>query len=145
MTTTNETERTERITVTRLAITGVLAAVVAGVVNVLVRVLATTLFDVPAGYQPLGWGPVVTTTVVGVVGATAVYGLLMRVAKRPNRTFLGVAAVVLVLSFGPLVAPPAFLADAPPSVLGTLAVMHVTTAVIVVGILVRASPPEVGS
>lgn len=145
MTTTNETERTEHIGLTRLAISGLLAAVVAGVVNVLVRVLATTLFDVPDGYQVLGLGPVVTTTLVGVIVATAVYGIVARVSKRPNRTFLSVAVVVLLLSFGPLIAPPAFLADAPPSVIGTLAAMHVTTAVIVVGLLVRASTREVGS
>lgn len=138
MTATRKTQ-SESVAVTRLATYGVVAAIVASVVNVLVRVVALTLFDVPAGFEPLGWGPIINTTVIGVVGATVVYGLLTRTSTRPTRTFTIVAAVVLVVSFVPLLVPPSFLAGAQWSVLATLAVMHVTTAAVVVGILPRAT------
>jgi hypothetical protein len=46
--------------------------------------------------------PAITVwTVLGMGGATVVYGLLTRRSATPNRTFLRVAAVVLVLSFLP--------------------------------------------
>lgn len=124
---------------TRLATYGVLAVAVATVVNAIVRVVAVSLLGVSAEFEPLGWGPVVNTTVVAVVGATVVYGLLTYVSTTPIRTFRIIAAVVLVVSFVPLLVPPPFLAGAPWSVLVTLAAMHVTTAVVVIGILPRAT------
>lgn len=145
MTTTRETEPSKSVAVTRLAAYGTVAAIVASAVNVLVRTIALAAFDVPAGFGPLGWGPVVTTTVVGVAGATGVYSLLTRVSARPSRTFTIVAAVVLVASFAPLVAPPPFLVGAPRPVLVTLATMHVTTAAVVVGLLPRATGSGAGS
>lgn len=135
---TTETQATPSVAVIRLASFGVLAAIVASVVNVLVRGAAVLLFDVPGGVGPFGVGPVITTTVIGVVGATGVYGVLSRVSKRPVRAFVLIGTVVLVLSFVPLLAPPAFLAEAPATVLGTLGLMHVTTAGIVLGTMMRA-------
>lgn len=137
MTTTTETESIAPVATTRLATYAILAVVVATVVNVFVRTAAVAVFGVPAGFGPLGIAPVVNTTVAGVLGATGVYGLLLRVSTRPNRAFLRTAIVVLALSFAPLLVPPPFLAEAPASVLGTLAVMHVTTAGVVVGLLPR--------
>lgn len=141
MTTTTESEPTAPVELPRLVTYGIIAVILASVVNAFIRVVATTLLGVPADFGPLGWGPVVNTTIVGVVGASGVYGLLTRLSKRPNRTFLGIAAVGLVLSFVPLLVPPAFLAAAPASVLWTLAVMHVTTATVVVGLLPRTRAP----
>lgn len=138
MSITTESHAIPPVTMTRLATFGVLAAIVASVVNVLVRGAAVLLFDVPGGVGPFGVGPVITTTVIGVVGATGVYGVLSRVSKRPVRAFIGTGTVVLVLSFVPLLAPPAFLAEAPATVLGTLGLMHVTTAGIVLGAMRRA-------
>lgn len=133
MSTTTESHAVSTVSVSRLITFGVLAAIVACVVNLLLRGAAIILFDVPAGYGPFGVGPVTTTTLIGVVGATGVFGVLIHVSKRPIGTFLGIGAAVLVISFLPLLAPPTFLAGAPPSVLGTLGIMHVTTAVIAVG------------
>lgn len=137
MTTTTETEAPTPVAVTRLATYGLFAIVIACVANALVRIVASTLFDVPAGFGPLEWAPVINTTVAGIVGATVVYGLLARVSNRPDRDFVGVALVVLLLSFVPLLVPPAFLAEAPASVFVTLATMHVTTAIVAVGLLPR--------
>lgn len=138
MTTTTAPELAEWVPTTRLALYGAYATIAACVVNALVRLLALGVFGVPADFDPLAWGPILNTTVVSVVGATAVYGLLARVSTRPTRTFTIVAAVVLALSFVPLVAPPSFLAGAPWSVLATLGVMHVTTAAVAVGLLPKA-------
>lgn len=138
MSTTTDTRAVSTVSATRLASFGVLAAIVASAVNLLVRGAAIVLFNVPAGYGPFGVGPVTTTTVIGVVGATGVYGVLSRVSKRPIRAFVAIGAAVLVLSFVPLIAPPAFLAEASASVLGTLGLMHVTTAGVVVGVMLLA-------
>lgn len=142
MTTTTETELMKSVAATRLAAYGVFAAIVAGVMNAIVRVGAIALFDVPPGFGPLGWGPILNTTVVGVAGATAVYGVLVRTSSQPTRRFTIIAALVLIISFVPLLAPPAFLAEAPGSVLLTLAVMHVTTAAAVVWLLPRATTTD---
>lgn len=137
MSTTIETERTTPVGMTRLVTYGVLAAITASVVNAIIRFLAVSLFDVPTGFGPFAWGPVITTTVVGALGATVVYGLLVRFSQQHDRLFLIIAGIVLVLSFVPLFAPPSFLTEAPESVLWSLAVMHVTTAGIVIGMLLR--------
>lgn len=139
MTTTVKTDGQPTVAPSRLATYGLLVAILASLVNALVRVAATTLFDVPAGVGPLGWAPVVVTTVVGVAGATVGFGLLARVSTRPKRDFAALASVVLLLSFVPLATPPTFLAAAPASVLVTLGAMHVTTAVIAVVALPRAT------
>lgn len=143
MTTTTETELKTPASPRQLVTYGVLSAIAACIVNAFVRIVAVSLFGVPTGFEPLGWGPIVNTTAVAVVGATAAYGILTRVSQHPDRVFLKAAFVVLVLSFVPLVAPPAFLAEAPVSVLLTLAVMHVTTAAVAVDLPRRVRIPGV--
>lgn len=128
-----------RVGVNRLVKHGLLAVLVAVIANALVRVLALSVVTVPVGFWPLGWGPVIGSSVVGAIGATAVYGVITRVSHRPNRTFTVVAAVALVLSFGSFVAPPPVLAAAPVSVQAVLAVMHVVAAVATVGVLTQTS------
>ncbi len=51
--------------------------------------------------MPLGVGPTVLFTIVGLVGAVVVFGLILRFARRPARLFRGVALVVLVISLVP--------------------------------------------
>lgn len=55
-------------------------------------VASTEFFRYPA---------IVVWTLLGTVGATVVYGALTRRSATPDRTFVRVAAVVLVLSFVP--------------------------------------------
>ncbi|WP_247730554.1 DUF6069 family protein [Halovivax limisalsi] len=83
-----------------LVVRGIVATVVALVANgvILGAVLATELV---APIDPLSIGPVALFTILGVAGATLVFGVLTRRSDRPNRTFLLLAAAVLVLSFGP--------------------------------------------
>lgn len=55
-------------------------------------VASTEFFRYPA---------VVVWTIIGMGGATLVYGTLTRRSATPDRTFVRIAAVVLVLSFVP--------------------------------------------
>ncbi|SIR91667.1 DUF6069 family protein [Natronorubrum thiooxidans] len=85
----------------------------------------------------LTYGPVTLFTALGVVGATVTYGVLTRIATNPDRLFVIVAAIVLLLS---LIPDFTVIPDQPGGslVAGTiLGVMHVTTAVICVGVLTR--------
>ena len=114
--------------------------IAASTVNAVVRVAALTVFTIPATFipLPLGWGPVIASSAIGAIGATIVYGVITRYSTQPNRTFTIVAAVVLVLSFGNLLTPA--LSGAPTVVYAILAVMHVTAAVAIVGVLTRMRP-----
>jgi hypothetical protein len=100
------------------------AAVAAVVVNVLVSLLAKALFDVPDDFEHIEVRAVIVSTLVGVVAATLVYALL-----RNDRTFVIVAAVALVVS---LAAPLSVSDEGDAAAVGTLMLMHVTTAAIVV-------------
>lgn len=125
---------------------GALAA--ACVVNVLILFISLAVTDFPSEFVggpfgPLAVGPVGINSALAAVGATLVYGVLARYAARPNRTFVVVAGVALLLSFAMFLAPD--IAGAPLDVFVVLAVMHVATAIVIVGILTRARSSEVAS
>ncbi|SFK99104.1 hypothetical protein SAMN04487950_1790 [Halogranum rubrum] len=102
--------------------------VLALVLNALVRAITGALVDV-SGVDPLGWGPILTVTIVAAVGATAVYVAVSRFSTRPDRHFTIVAAVVLVLSMGPVFTVAPTIPGVTATMLVALAVLHVTTAV----------------
>lgn len=145
--TATETESPTRVSTNRLVKHGLLAVIVASIATALVRVITLAVVDAPADFLPipLGWGPVIASTAIGAVGATIVYGVIARVSQRPNRTFTIVAAIVLLLSFVPMLTlPPEFAAALAP-VLSALVVMHVLVAVTSVVVLTRASRSAAGS
>jgi len=111
-------------------------ATVASVLANVALVLAADAFAVAPDFRALSIPPVVLLSVLGVVGAAAVYALLRRRASEPARTFRRVAAVVLVLSLLPdlglLVVDPA----ATPRGVVVLMAMHV----VVAGVSVRLLP-----
>jgi hypothetical protein len=81
---------------------GLIAAVLALIINQVIRVAAVALLNTDPGFEPLTtWVPVTIFTVGGVVGATLVYGVLRRLVANPKRVFTIVALVVLLLSFIP--------------------------------------------
>lgn len=128
-----------RVGMNRLAKYGLLTVLVAVAATALVRVITLAFVDVPTDFVPfpLGWGPVIASSVIGVLGATVVYGVITRVSQRPNRTFTLLAAVVLLLSFAPLLTmPPAFAATITP-VIPALVVMHVSVAAVCIGVLTQ--------
>lgn len=118
---------------------GVLAVVLVVVANAVVT-LAATAVGVAPGFRPLSLPSVLLLSTLGVVGATVAYWLLVRRAANPDRTFVRLAAVVLVLSFLPdvglLVGDPA--ATVPGVVV--LMAMHVVAAVVSVAVLTGRLP-----
>ncbi|AGB14672.1 hypothetical protein Halru_0017 [Halovivax ruber XH-70] len=130
----------ESIPTATLAVRGVVALVLALVGNGLLlgAVLAA---DLVASIQQLSIGPVALFTVLGVAGATLVFGLLTRRSDQPDRTFIVAAAVVLLLSFGP---DYWVLQNEPGATVGAVAVlmvMHVVAAAAsVVALTDRYSP-----
>ena len=101
-----------------------LIAVAAVVVNVLVSVVAKALFDIPDTFEHIELRAVIVSTLIGVIAAAIVYALV-----RSDRTFVIVAAVALVVS---LAAPLSVSDEGDAAAVGTLMLMHVTTAAIVV-------------
>lgn len=136
---TTETERQAPIGMNNLAKYGLFAILAASVTNALVGLIALGVSDSVTGFGGLGWAPIIGFSALSAVAATVVYGVLTRFSNRPNRTFTIIATVVLILSYVPFNRPPEGLAGAPQSVFLTLGVMHVTAAVVIVGILSRAS------
>lgn len=141
----NKSEVTRSGDVRRLVKYGLFAVIAASVVNILVLLLGLGVFDFPSEFVggpfgPLAVGPVVVNSAIAAIGATLVYGVISRYSRQPNRTFAIIAGVVLVLSFAMFLAPD--LSGAPPSVFALLAVMHVTAAVTIIGVLTRATNQE---
>lgn len=101
-----------------------LIAVAAVVVNVLVSVVAKALFDIPDTFEHIELRAVIVSTLIGVIAAAIVYALV-----RSDRTFVIVAAVALVVS---LAAPLSVSDEGDTAAVGTLMLMHVTTAAVVV-------------
>jgi low temperature requirement protein LtrA len=110
-----------------------LAAVAAVVVNVLVRAVALALFDIPDTFEHIALRAVIVSIFIGVIAAGLVYAAVRRLAANPDRTFTIVAAVALVLSL----AAPLSLGFDEAAAVGTLMLMHVLTAAIVVGVFTR--------
>jgi hypothetical protein len=132
----------------RLTKYGLFALLAVNIVNVLVLFVGLEMVEFPSDFVggpfgPLAVGPVVVNSTVAAIGGVLAYGVISRYSARPNRTFTVIAGMVLVLSFVMFLAPD--LSGAPPSVFAILAIMHVTAAVIIVGILTRVTDPEVVS
>jgi len=104
-------------------------AVVLSVVANLVVLQAVLIPELVQQFEPLNVAPVALFSALGAVGATVAYAVVDRFSETPDRTFVVVAAVVLLLSFVPdvllLQAEPA--ATVPAVV--ALIVMHVVVAV----------------
>lgn len=117
---------------------GALALSLVGNWLVLWLVLA---FDLVEPFEPISFSPVTLLTALGVLGAIVVYGALTRRSATPDRTFVVIAAVVLVLSFVPDLA---LLSSDPaatvPAVI-VLMVMHVVAAVACVVMLTDRFTP----
>ena len=141
----NKSEATRSVGMHRLARYGLFAVIATSIVNVVVLLLGLGVVEFPpefvgGPFGPLAMGPVVVNSTVAAIGASLVYGAVSRYSGRPNRTFTIIAGIVLVLSFAMFLAPD--LSGAPPRVFAMLAVMHVTAAATIVGVLTRATNRE---
>jgi hypothetical protein len=121
----------------RLLWVGLLAIVGAAVANALVGMVGVALPGVSPDFLPLRVGPVVSFTVVGVLGAVVVFALVARFSRRPAWLFRRIALGVLVVSLVPdlllLVSSP--FAETTVVAVAVLMVMHVVAWVISVGTL----------
>jgi hypothetical protein len=93
--------RTERIASGRLLWVGPLAIVASVVANLIIRIIAVSLLGIGKDFPPLGWGPPIVFTIMGVLGAVIVFATVARFSKRPIRLFTIIALVVLALSLLP--------------------------------------------
>jgi purine-cytosine permease-like protein len=128
-----------------------IAAVAATVINILLRLLAVALLDIPQPeFEPLQLRDVIVSSLGATIAAGIVWALIVRFAKDPARTFRIVAAVALVLSLAAplqvgLADPPDYPGTDAGSV-GTLILMHLVTAAICVAVFTRprgsGSPPR---
>jgi hypothetical protein len=122
-----------------LVLRGVVALVSALVING--GILGTVLgLDLVESYESLAAPPVIFLTTLGVIGATIVYGLLTRRSSTPDRAFVRVAAVALLLSFLPNLN--ILLTDdaAPAGAVVVLMVLHVPPALTSVASLSEVGP-----
>ena len=140
-----EAELSRSVGTFRLVKFGLLALLAASIVNVLVLFIGLATVEFPSEFVggpfgPLAVGPVIANSAVAAAGATLMYGVVTRYSARPNRTFAIIAGGILVLSFAMFLTPD--LSGAPPRVFAVLAVMHVTAAATIVGVLSRATNQE---
>ena len=121
---------------------GLYAGVGALVANFIVLYFTRPLAPDFVALSPI---PVIIWTVLGTIGATLVYALVRRLSRTPERTFLIVAIVVLLISFIPdwwvwNTKPPTFKVVTLGGIYALMA-MHVVAAVIITGVLLRARKP----
>lgn len=118
---------------------GAVAAAGALVVNALIRTAAVNLFGVSAELRPFTWPQLTLFTLLGVLGATVVYGLVARRSQHPADTFRRIAIGVLALSFVPDIG--LLVTDILPGMtlaaFWSLIAMHMATAVVTIGRLTR--------
>lgn len=128
-----------------LGIIGLVAAVASSLVNLALMLLAKPALGVPDSFGPLSAGPITFWSFIGAFGAIGVYALVRRWSATPNRTFVIVAAIVLVLSFIPDLAISGATSGpfggATPGAIAILMVMHVISFAIVVPMLNRLARP----
>jgi hypothetical protein len=101
MSTSPLTNRPERIATGQLLKVGALAIAASIVANLMIRIIFVNLLGIGQDFPPLGWGPPIIFTIMGVLGAVIVFAVIARFAKRPIRLFRIIALVVLVLSLLP--------------------------------------------
>jgi hypothetical protein len=101
MSTSTLADRTERVATGQLLKVGALAIGASVAANLIIRIIAVSLLGIGQEFPPLGWGPPIVFTIIGVLGAIIVFAIIARFAKRPIRLFRIIGVVVLVLSLLP--------------------------------------------
>jgi len=130
----------ERVAMGRIWWVGLGAVALAALVNGLVRALALALMDVDPGFMPLVSPAFLPLTIIGGGAGVLVYALVgWRVRRRPITVYRIVAGIALLLSFLPDLGLVGNMPGAIPATVGTLMLMHILTAAIVVGLLTTAA------
>ena len=128
-----------RTTPARLALAGAAAIFIAIVANVVIYLIARAVDaipdDLPDEAGTFGIPAIVTVCVITLAVATVALGLFDRLSRDPVRNFTILAAIVLFTSLQ----APRGIEGAPGSMVATLLVMHLVTAVIAWLVLTRLS------
>ena len=117
---------------------GPLAIVVAAIANLAIRAIATTFFGVSDGFTNFQPSYVIGSTMVYLLLAFLVFGLVARAAQHPVQTYRILALVALGISFLAPVLALTGLFPAPGMnlhIFGTMIAMHTLTAIITVSLL----------
>ena len=124
---------------TRLVVVGGVLVVAATAANVVLAMLLRSALEVPAGFTPLTAPAVISTTVAGMIGATALFGWLARERPDPRGAFVRIAVAALVLSWLPDLA--IWVTGVFPHTTGAgilaLMVLHPVAAAFAIGVLYR--------
>lgn len=127
----------------RLAVTTVVAALAAALVNTVVYYVGSAFGAFPSDVViqadlPMTLAPIASLTVIAVLAAGGVFALLARFTSNPSRAFLVVALLVLV----GMAIPPFTIAGAPVAMITALQITHLTAAAIAMFALLRYAAPR---
>ncbi len=128
----------EQVALRKLIWVGPLTIVSTVIVNLIIRSIAVSIFGVPETFHYLQAPYVIGSTIVFVLVALLAFVLVNRFARRPIRFYRILAFVVLCISFLSPVMALVGLFPAPGmtlSIFWTMIVMHLVSAIIVVGLL----------
>ena len=135
----SQTIQTTRVSPRSLWQTGLVAALAATVINLVLWGLAHGPLEVSSEFPPLqSAGAIIAASLVGILAATLVFALLLRYAPWPVVAFRIIAVVALILSLGGPVST-ASEPGASGAAVAVLVVMHVVTAVIAAWLLPTAT------
>jgi len=127
----------EQVALRKLIWVGPLTIVFTVIVNLIIRSIAVSIFGVPETFQYLQAPYVIGSTIVFLLVALLALVLVNRFARRPIRFYRLLAFVVLCISFLSPVMALVGLFPAPGmtlSIFWTMIVMHLVSAIIVVGL-----------
>jgi len=130
--------RSESRSVTRgrFALFGLTTVVAATVANVLVYYLGAAVIGYDPSFVVLqNAGGAIFFTFPAAIIAVALYAVLLRTAKRPERTFTIISAVVLVLSIVPDITYIPTVEGSSNAQTAILILMHIVAAAVIVGML----------
>jgi protein-S-isoprenylcysteine O-methyltransferase Ste14 len=129
-----------------LMLAGFLAGIGSTAANLLLAAIASAIFTVPDDFRPFSIFPILAACVGASLGATGIYSLFDKISKRPMLLFNRTALVGLVFSFilpASLVRPSTlYLPAIGWQVAGTLMLMHIIAALIIVRSVNRLPHPD---
>ena len=123
----------------RLLVLGTGLALMAAMANVVIAMALRNALGVPAAFQALSTPAVASGTIVGMIGATLVFGWVARSRPDPRRTFALIAGAGLIVSWLPdlsIWVTGVFPGTTTAGILSLMA-LHVVAAGFAVGILLR--------
>ncbi len=127
----------EQVALRKLIWVGPLTIVSTVIANLIIRSIAVSSFGVPETFQYVQAPYVIGSTILFVLVALLVFVLVNRFARRPIQFYRLLAFVVLCISFLSPVMALVGLFPAPEmtlSIFWTMIVMHIVSAIIVVGL-----------